>query len=59
MATNNFEMEICSDDVDIKHEPLEPDVEDYVSIPVGRQRIYLRYGISFSLSKSQGFFVKT
>ena len=36
MATKSFEMnESSSDDVDIKHEPLEPDVEDYVSIPAG------------------------
>ena len=35
METNNFDIAICSDDVDIKHEPLEPDVEHYdVSIPV-------------------------
>ena len=30
-----FEKETPSDDVDIKHEPLEPDVEHYVSIPAG------------------------
>ena len=36
MATNSYEMsESSSDGVDIKHEPLEPDVEDYVSIPAG------------------------
>ena len=35
MQSNSFEKESSSDDVDIKHEPLEPDVEDYVSIPAG------------------------
>ena len=33
--SNSFEKESSSDDVDIKHEPLEPDVEHYVSIPAG------------------------
>ena len=35
METNSFEKESSSDDVDIKHEPLEPDVEDNVSITAG------------------------
>ena len=35
MSKMSFEKESSSDDVDIKHEPLEPDVEHYVSIPAG------------------------
>ena len=31
MKTNRLETENDSEDVDIKHEPLEPDVDDYVS----------------------------
>ena len=34
MESNSFEKESSANVVDIKHEPLEPDVEDYVSIPV-------------------------
>ena len=32
MKTNRLEAENDSGDVDVKHEPLEPDVDDYVSI---------------------------
>ena len=32
--TNSFTLEIGSDDVDIKHEPLEADMEYYVSIRI-------------------------
>ena len=35
MRNNSFEKESSSDDVVIKHEPVEPDVEHYVSIPAG------------------------
>ena len=35
LQTKGFDEESSSDDVDIKHEPLEPDVEDYVSITAG------------------------
>ena len=35
MQTNSCGKESSLYDVDIKHEPLEPDVEHYVSIPAG------------------------
>ena len=48
VETTHSETKTFSDDVDIKHEPLEPDVEDYaVSIPIGRSRIYIRNEIPF------------
>ena len=43
METTNFEIKTFSDDVDIKHEPLEPDVEHYnVGILTHRSPIYIR-----------------
>ena len=32
MKTKKFDTENDSRDVDVKHEPLEPDVDDYVSM---------------------------
>ena len=53
MESNSFEKESSANVVDIKHEPLEPDVEDYVSIPVPYRFNAGFFGLNYGLNHSR------